>query len=86
MTRRWLTVGLAAFTLGAGLIVGATEDAGQRIKPLGTPGVVMHYLPPCASDDGPGPCRWDASKRGNGKGQSFIMTADGTVTHLEETQ
>jgi hypothetical protein len=32
-------------------------------------------IPPCTHEDGsgqPGPCYWDASKRGNGKGHDFI--------------
>ncbi len=37
--------------------------------------------PPCATEDAPGPCHWDASKRGNGAGQSFYVI-DGVVTHL----
>lgn len=28
---------------------------------------------PCASDDGPGPCWWDAQKRGNGRGTSVFI-------------
>lgn len=41
----------------------------------------VEHPPPCASDDGSGPrpCRWDATKQGDGKGTSFTVTADGSV-------
>ncbi len=29
-------------------------------------------LPPCAEEDSPGPCYWDAQTRGNGLGTSFV--------------
>lgn len=35
--------------------------------------------PPCAAEDSPGPCYWDATERGNGAGRSFVVHADGTV-------
>ena len=34
---------------------------------------------PCAFEDGPGPCYWDASVRGNGQGQSFWIDSEGGV-------
>lgn len=34
---------------------------------------------PCAHEDSPGPCYWDASVRGNGQGRSFVITDDGEV-------
>ena len=39
-------------------------------------------LAPCQYEDGPGPCIWNAKTRGNGKGQSFIIHADGTITYI----
>lgn len=34
---------------------------------------------PCATEDSTGPCYWDATRQGNGKGRSFTVTADGKV-------
>ena len=36
-------------------------------------------LPPCEFEDGPGPCRWDAKTRGNGKGRSYTIDPMGTT-------
>lgn len=38
---------------------------------------------PCVREDGPDPCYWDASERGNGTGRSFITDVHGTVTYLD---
>jgi hypothetical protein len=37
-------------------------------------------IEPCAEEDSPGPCYWDATARGNGVGRSFTvhLTADGS--------
>lgn len=37
---------------------------------------------PCATEDAPGPCVWDAQQSGNGGGSSFIVTADQTIVYL----
>lgn len=34
-------------------------------------------VPPCVSEDGPGPCFWEAGSRGNGTGWDFIIDAAG---------
>ena len=41
---------------------------------------------PCATEDDPGPCHWDAARQGNGKGQSFTVTTDpdGTTVYTYE--
>jgi hypothetical protein len=36
-------------------------------------------LPPCANEDGPGPCFWDAGTMGNGHGDSFTIDANGVI-------
>jgi len=40
---------------------------------------VQHGYPKCANEDSFGPCYWNAKKRGNKKGISFIVTDDGEV-------
>ncbi len=40
-------------------------------------------VPACASEDQEiGPCFWDAKTRGNGKGTSFLLTAEGEIYYL----
>ena len=41
---------------------------------------------PCAEEDAPGPCYWDAARRGNGQGESFIVNQDQTVTYVTPEQ
>ena len=41
---------------------------------------------PCAEEDSPGPCYWDAARRGNGQGTSFIVNNDQTVTYVTPEQ
>jgi hypothetical protein len=83
--------------LGAGVVAGAvfvaatpTVVSGQpasvapMVEPAGELGEAVSLpLAPCASDDGPGPCVWDASSRGNGQGRSFVMYRDGSVMYLD---
>jgi hypothetical protein len=38
---------------------------------------------PCVEEDQTTPCYWDASTRGNGKGQSFIVTVTGKVVYVK---
>lgn len=46
------------------------------------PAQAARTLEPCAYEDGPGPCVWDAQHRGNGIGRSFIMRRDGRVVYV----
>lgn len=39
-------------------------------------------IPPCATEDSPGPCVWDAEHQGNGRGRSFLVTEDNRVIYL----
>jgi hypothetical protein len=77
-------LGLAAgFFVGAAM--GAAVGAGYAqpsTEGLSTRPAVSTQLPPCATEDSPGPCLWDASVRGNGVGRSFWRTADGDVIYL----
>lgn len=36
---------------------------------------------PCATEDSPGPCYWDASAQGNGVGHSFYVDAQNNVLY-----
>lgn len=47
-----------------------------------TPAHGVRSLRPCAYEDGPGPCVWDAKHRGNGLGHSFILRRDGRIHYI----
>jgi len=38
----------------------------------------------CPAEDSPGPCYWDAAKRGNRKGQTFYVTRDQRVVRTAD--
>lgn len=46
----------------------------------GEPSPTPQY-PPCEYEDSPGPCSWDASVQGNGRGKSFDRHEDGSVSY-----
>lgn len=64
-------------------LMGCEPDAGKSPRPEPGPSV---SLAPCAFEDGPGPCSWDASKRGNGSGLSFDLDAAGNVHYWSPTE
>lgn len=35
----------------------------------------------CKHEDSPGPCYWNATKRGNGNGRSFVVLKNGKVVY-----
>lgn len=69
ITPRGLAV-IVAVGLAAGGVIGALNDT----APL---------PPPCKMEDSAGPCYWDAERRGNGEGRSFVVNEDNTVYYLE---
>jgi peptidoglycan hydrolase-like protein with peptidoglycan-binding domain/2'-5' RNA ligase len=51
------------------------------------PKIPTGKLRACSGEDDAGPCRWDASKTGNGKGKSFTSVPDGkggTVAYYDD--
>lgn len=52
--------------------------------PAPTTAALTPYVP-CAEEDSPGPCYWDAAG-GNGQGTSFIVNNDQTVTYVTPEQ
>jgi hypothetical protein len=40
-------------------------------------------MPPCAYEDSPGPCYWDAGSFGNGVGRSFWVDTSQVVHYLD---
>ena len=53
--------------------------------PAPTTAALTPYAP-CAEEDSPGPCYWDAARRGRGQGTSFIVNNDQTVTYVTPEQ
>ena len=88
----WSVLAMALWLTVAGVTASAEElptpaatstppAASTPAPPTVTPSPVSAAYPPCESEDSDGPCRWDASKSGNGKGRSFTVEADGTVKY-----
>lgn len=48
-----------------------------------SPNMVDTGMVPCATEDAPGPCYWNADIQGNGTGRSFTVDATGHVTYWE---
>lgn len=49
----------------SGLVALIQVSSGSEDQPIPTK--------PCATEDSPGPCFWDAESRGNGVGRSFYV-------------
>lgn len=73
LTRRGVavvTLATVAWLVACGIV--AVTDATDDLS---------RDYPPCITEDAPGPCYWDAPNRGNGIGQSFIITPNQTVIY-----
>jgi peptidoglycan hydrolase-like protein with peptidoglycan-binding domain/2'-5' RNA ligase len=65
----------------------ATEGKASPAAAPTLPKVPTGKLRACSGEDDAGPCRWDASKTGNGKGKSFTSVPDGkggTVAYYDD--
>lgn len=71
-------------TVAAGTQAGQTA-AGTARERAARPRYRYITLPtrPCATEDAPGPCVWDAGLRGNGYGASFWRDRHGHVNYLD---
>jgi hypothetical protein len=61
-------------------LIMATLAGYASYAPIPAPGA---SLPACATEDSAGPCRWDASRQGNGQGRSFWVDQDQQVHYLD---
>ena len=68
---------LIAAVIGIGSASGIVVDAAEPYTLVDKAQDVGYA--PCANEDSMGPCYWDATKRGNGKGMSFVVTDDNEV-------
>lgn len=72
------TLSIAALAL-IGLTT-ACAPAPNTARVSETRPLVLEALAPCATEDSPGPCYWDATQQGNGQGNSFTVDANQHVT------
>jgi hypothetical protein len=57
------------------------EDLVHAVVTSGQP--VESVMPPCITEDAPGPCYWNAREMGDGTGHSFTVDAQGRVTYWD---
>lgn len=70
MVRTPLIVGWCVLSAVIGAGIGhARMD--NDLAALRSPKPTASSLPPCPTEDSPGPCHWDAQTQGNGQGTSF---------------
>lgn len=87
-TAAWAT-GMALAVAGMGTpAMAATQDGGLTqgwvSAETGAP-IDVSETPACEEEGQEyGPCLWDASARGNGAGESFLVEEDGSVTYLRK--
>ena len=68
----YLAAGVLSVTLAAALVLsGAVGVYDGAVKGAA--------VTPCAEEDSPGPCYWDAAVRGNGIGLSFWVDSEQAV-------
>jgi hypothetical protein len=68
----------------AALSVLALATACSTVTPAVASHGWTHGYTACITEDSPGPCYWDAAKRGNGSGRSFLVNPDQKVIYVSE--
>ena len=66
-------------------IISPLSPSAPAPVPAPTTAALTPYTP-CAEEDSPGPCYWDAARQGNWEGNSFIVNKDQTVTYVTPEQ
>lgn len=78
---------LAAFGMGIALVSGVAaclpDEPAEQPAQVGTSEYPVYNLPACIQEDDTQNCYWDASVRGNGQGQSFVVL-NGVVYYAEQ--
>ena len=76
---------VASVFVGVGFAISAAAITAEAMAQA-SDGVTFRHveLPsrPCANEDGPAPCFWDAGARGDGRGNSFWLTRNGERVHI----
>lgn len=75
----------AAVLVGLGLAIGGASITAEAVAQHHDVQFRHVAIPdrPCASDDGPAPCFWDAGVRGDGHGRSFWLDRRTHVHYLD---
>ena len=72
-----------AYALGIGILaVSAHQGVATAVAGKTLPTRYFTDLEPCANEDGPAPCAWDASSAGNGTGHSYWLDATACIHYL----
>lgn len=77
--------GLERLLLALGLALVVVVGVWALVAPEGPqrPAIVSYAVErgymPCEREDSVGPCYWDATRDGNGRGKSFVVTDDNEV-------
>lgn len=69
----------------AGLVFGlvlVAASVGTSLAIVASMPDEARFLQPCEAEDGPGPCYWDGSQRGNGKGRTYWISPNQEVHYL----
>lgn len=80
MTRR---AKVAAGVAGAVAIFLVSTMGMNVARGLTEPPAALRAMAPCAAEDGPGPCFWDAGRAGNGLGFSFWIDCAQAFHYLD---
>jgi len=81
---RGVAVGVTVGLLGAGSLL-ALEQLAERpaVRVVTVPAELPSTVPPCAMEDSPGPCHWNARTMGDAPGgRSFVVDGSGAVHYL----
>lgn len=73
---------MSIMTQLAGMAVSAAIAMGTPYAPPYAPDQPQPYAA-CITEDSAGPCIWNANESGNGRGRSFVVTADQEVIYLD---
>lgn len=57
------------------------QNNGGAVSECITTAAAAAGIPPCETEDAPGPCRWDAAAAGDGAGSSFTVLESGAVLY-----
>jgi hypothetical protein len=66
-----LNLKLAAFAITVVAVIAGSTAVSWALAPDPVPHNTIQ-LPECSTEDDPGDCYWDANRRGNQQGSSFI--------------